>query len=311
MGYFEHLAIAVDFSEPSKIALAACRRLVDLVGAKRVTVLHALKHVVLPDGSTEVVRERLETLRTKMREAAQAQLDEMCAGLDWPEGVQLDLRTVEGSPSRVIPEAAVDTGASVLLVGTHSRKGFKRWLKGSVAEKMAEGAKLPVLVLPMGDDGVAPEAELGDVQHILVAVDVHAHAERVVNGALQAAVSLIDQKVDMTLLTVADVPGIPGLEGEEDLVADFLGALKKDATEVLEALEARHKGDVDQLRHEVRQGDPDDEIMAAAQDCKARLIVVGSHGQDEAPLLQIGSTTSHVIRSADVSVLVVPSHPEH
>lgn len=310
MGYFDHLAIAVDFSEPSKIALEACRTLCALVGTRQVTVLHAVKHVVLPQGDTPKVRARLEVLQARIIRSAQAELDALCAQMRFPEGVELTLKVVEGSPARVIPEAAVALGASVLLVGTHSRKGLKRWLAGSVAEKMVEGARLPVLALPMGDDGVPPEAELSDLEHVLVAVDVHRQADHVVRGALEAAVAFAGKQVEVTLLTVADLPGAPVLPGDDELVVDFMDAMKKDAEALLEELEARHEGDVVRVHHEVRQGDPDEEILNAAEACGARLIVVGSHGQDQAPLLQIGSTTAHVIRYADVSVLVVPSHPD-
>jgi len=132
-----------------------------------------------------------------------------------------------------------------------------------------------------------------------------------VQGALEAAVSFVGQKVDVTLLTVANLPGIPDLQGEDELVAEFLGALERDAEQQLEVLEAKLGGDVDRLHHQVKEGDPDDQILATAAEIGARLIVVGSHGQDQAPLLQIGSTTAHVIRHADVSVLVVPSHPDY
>ncbi len=311
MGYFDHLAIAVDFSEPSQIALEACRALVGLVHCERVTVLHAVKHVVLPLGDTPKVKARLEALRERIHDAAQTQLEALCADIKWPQEVQVEHRIVVGSPARVIPDTAKDMGASVLLVGTHSRRGIKRWLKGSVAERMVEGAKLPVLVLPIGDDGVPPDAELAHLEQILVAVDVHAEADKVVRGALEAAVSFAGQKVDLTLLTVAGSSSFASLADDDELMEEFLDALQKDADRQLVDLEARHDGDVDHVHHLTRKGDPDEEILKEAQRLQARMIVVGSHGQDGAPFLQLGSTTANVVRSADVSVLVVPCHPEH
>lgn len=310
MGYFDHLAIAVDFSEPSKIALEACRALAGLVHSQRITVLHAVKHVVLPKGDTPMVKARLEALQERIHASAQAQLEAMCAQMQWPKGVKLEHRVVVGSPARVIPDTAVDMGASVLLVGTHSRRGLKRWLQGSIAERIVEGAKLPVLVLPTGDDGVPPEAELADLNQVLVAVDVHAEADKVVRGALEAAVSFAGQKVDLTLLTVAANSGFGSLPEDDELMEEFLDALQKDADHQLVDLEARHDGDVDHVRHITRKGDPDEEILKEAARLEARLIVLGSHGQDAAPFLQLGSTTAHVVRSADVSVLVIPSHPD-
>jgi nucleotide-binding universal stress UspA family protein len=310
MGFFDHVAIAVDFSEASKVALAGCRQLLGEVAVQRVTLLHALKPVVLPHGDVPKVRERLEEMRAKMQKAAQEQLGALCAELAWPEGVEVRCEVVEGNPARAVPTAAKEAGAQVLLIGTHSRKGLRRWLQGSVAERVAEGTRIPVLVMPMGSDGVAPEAELAALGHVLVAVDVHREAEKVVRGALEATVAFKNQKVDVTLLTVAEVPEYPTLQADDDMVTGFLDALSADAEAQLDGLEAQYGGDVDHLRHEVRVGDPDEQILNAASEFKSRLIVVGTHGRDEAPLLQLGSTTAYVIRNADVSVLVIPSHPD-
>ncbi|MCB9646451.1 MAG: universal stress protein [Deltaproteobacteria bacterium] len=310
MGFFEHVAIAVDFSEPSQIALRGCRQLLDEVTVQRVTLFHALKQVVLPHGDVPKVRERLELMRAKMHKAATEQLGQICKDIAWPEGVDVRCEVVEGNPARAVPIAAQEAGATVLLIGTHSRKGLRRWLQGSVAERVAEGTRIPVLVMPMGNDGVAPEAELADLGHVLVAVDVHREAAKVVRGALEAAVSFHRQKVDVTLLTVAELPDFPTLQADEDMVTGFLDALSKDAEAQLEGLEAEFGGDVANLRHEVRVGDPDEQILNAANEFKSRIVVLGTHGRDEAPLLQLGSTTAYVIRNADVSVLVIPSHPD-
>ena len=311
MGIFEHVAIAVDFSEPSKVALAGCRQLLDQVSVQRVTLFHALKPVVLPHGDVPKVRERLEVMRSKMHKAAHAQLGLLCEQVKWPDGIQVQCEVVEGNPARAVPAAAKEAGASVLVVGTHSRKGLRRWLQGSVAERVAEGTRIPVLVLPIGGDGVAPEAELAALGHVLIAVDVYRQADKVVRAGLEAAVSFVKQKVDVTLLTVAELPDYPTLQADDDMVAGFLEAVSADAEVQLEALEAEFGGDVVHLSREVRVGDPDEQILNAASELKSRLIVLGTHGRDEAPLLQLGSTTAYVIRNSDVSVLVIPSHPDH
>lgn len=310
MGYFDHVAIGIDFSEASEVALTGCTTLVEAVRAKRVTVLHAVKQVVLPAADLPEVVRKLEDLRGRMTAAAQTQMAEMCDRIAFPEGVEVVHVVAEGTPARAIPEAAHAAGAQVLLVGTHSRKGIKRWLRGSVAETMVQGAPLPVLVMPTGDDGVAPEEELKRLDHVLVAVDVHRKADHVVSEALQAAVSFAGHTVDVTLLTVADLPSMPTVHAEDDAIVGFLDTLRGDAETLLADLEARHAGEVRNLHHLVRVGEPDEKILAVAEELGAELIVVGSHGQGGAPRLQLGSVTAHVIRHADVSVLVVPSHDD-
>ena len=52
----------------------------------------------------------------------------------------------EGVPVDVLNEVAVEQGASLLIVGTHARRGLSHMLLGSVAEKLVRSAPCPVLV---------------------------------------------------------------------------------------------------------------------------------------------------------------------
>jgi nucleotide-binding universal stress UspA family protein len=60
-------------------------------------------------------------------------------------------------------------------------------------------------------------------------------------------------------------------------------------------------------RVEVRDGDPDDVLLAAVEDEHADLLVVGSHGVRGMPELALGSTSLRVLQAARVPVLVVPA----
>ncbi|HET6832947.1 MAG TPA: universal stress protein [Acidimicrobiales bacterium] len=60
-------------------------------------------------------------------------------------------------------------------------------------------------------------------------------------------------------------------------------------------------------RVEVRDGDPVDVLLAAAEDEPADLLVVGSRGVGDRPELALGSTSLRVLQAARVPVLVVPA----
>ena len=62
-------------------------------------------------------------------------------------------------------------------------------------------------------------------------------------------------------------------------------------------------------RVEVRDGDPVDVLLAAAEDEPADLLVVGSRGVGDRPELALGSTSLQVLQAARVPVLVVPDAP--
>jgi len=75
--------------------------------------------------------ERLEELADRLRQ----------------EGVTVRTLIRCGTPARQIVEAAQDQGADLLILCSHNR-GWRKWLFGSVAERVARAAPCPVLVTP-------------------------------------------------------------------------------------------------------------------------------------------------------------------
>jgi nucleotide-binding universal stress UspA family protein len=70
-----------------------------------------------------------------------------------------------GKPAQELVSLCYETHADLCVVGTHSRVGVKRWLVGSVAEKVVRHAPCPVLVArpdatgnPAEDNAFLPEA---------------------------------------------------------------------------------------------------------------------------------------------------------
>lgn len=52
------------------------------------------------------------------------------------------------SPAIGVLEAAARSGADMIVIASHGRTGMSRWLLGSVAEKIARSADVPVIVVP-------------------------------------------------------------------------------------------------------------------------------------------------------------------
>ena len=64
-------------------------------------------------------------------------------------GVPADSRLVEhSSPARAINEA--ESGFDLVVLGTHGRRGFNRWMFGSVAEGALRRSGVPYLVVRSG-----------------------------------------------------------------------------------------------------------------------------------------------------------------
>ena len=104
---------------------------------------HLAKQAGLPISVVSVVTSSHSEERRKAAEQAVATKVERLKGL----GLQVEGRVVEGRPDEAIVKAAEDTGADLIVVGSHGRTGLKRILLGSVAERVIGNANCPVLVV--------------------------------------------------------------------------------------------------------------------------------------------------------------------
>lgn len=304
MSIVDHIVVAVDFSEPSRIAVRGAMQLATMAGTKNLTVLHALRPTIMPRGSQPELTRRLNELRTKLHTAARTQMKEMTG--DAEPSFELRYQVVEGTPARVIPPAARDLGGTLLAVGTHARRGFRRWLNSSVVEAMLPRSHLPTLVLPMGDDGIPPEVELAALTHATVAVDIYDDAEIVARRAAEALAAISSRRPAVTLVTVVDVE-TSQLAPDDALVAEVQGMIQDEARARLESLRAPFEAVGLTVGIEVRSGDVEDEIVRSAAVQPSQIIVMGTHGRGEM-LLDLSSTAADVITRSNVSVLVLPFH---
>lgn len=143
------------------------------------------------------------------------------------------------------------------------------------------------------------------LKKIICPVDFSEPSER----ALAQAVSLAKlNEAELTILTVVQpMPATIGGEGTllselrplPDLMADT-------AQEYLAKMRERYCGDIlERTDLQVAVGIPFVEIVRAAREAEADLIVMGSHGRTGLEHLLIGSVAERVVRKAPCSVLVV------
>lgn len=65
----------------------------------------------------------------------------------------LAVRTVveRGDPAQVVIECAQKEPADLIVMSSHGRSGFSRWLYGSVAHKVLQHAPCPLLLIRPGE----------------------------------------------------------------------------------------------------------------------------------------------------------------
>jgi nucleotide-binding universal stress UspA family protein len=72
--------------------------------------------------------------------------------------VRVEYRLKKGDPAKRIVETAAEEDAEMIIMGTHGRSGFVRYLLGSVAEGVIRHARCSVLTYPVSTL-VAPHSQ--------------------------------------------------------------------------------------------------------------------------------------------------------
>jgi nucleotide-binding universal stress UspA family protein len=124
------------------------------LGAFAGTTSYVLAHVVEPPppilAPVPVHAPQLGPEWFKARyDAALGYLGQLAARLS-KHGLAVETRVVMGGPvASEILDLARTSGADLIAMGTHGRRGFERLVLGSVADKVVRGSDTPVLVTPV------------------------------------------------------------------------------------------------------------------------------------------------------------------
>lgn len=132
--------------------------------------------------------------------------------------------------------------------------------------------------------------------HVLVAYDGSPAAVR----ALERVAALAKADARITVVTVAEpIYRSPPYTGYADP-----RETKEHAGLLAQAIEALRERGLE-AASELRVGSASDEIVAAARESGADLVVVGRRGKTVAHTLGLGSVSEHVVRESPCDVLVV------
>lgn len=139
----KQILVPVDFSKGSDRAVAQAEQLATALGAQ-LELFHAYQLPVfaLPDSTVTVS----PTFVADLTDRAQKELNRHRDALQ-ARGIKATVKLLEGNPADAIVERAEAIHASMIVLGTHGRSGFRRFLLGSTAERVVRMATVPVLTV--------------------------------------------------------------------------------------------------------------------------------------------------------------------
>ena len=291
MGKAWTLLLATDGSPQAEVAARLVRSLRLPAGAI-VEVLRADEPFA---SDAELPPRAYDALRAAMREEIDKEVASAKLTVSGP-GREVRVAVPFARAATAIVDEARQIAADLVVVGSRGRGQLATMVLGSVAAEVIDHAPCPVLV-----------ARSPKLHRLLLADDgsSEAAAARDVVGAWPLFAGL-----DTRVVGVAPIPAAIGVgpirhEDASQAYAEAVDALRVMYQTVAngDALRLTEAGL--RARAEIRCGDPAREIVDAAVEDEADLIVLGSHGRTGLERLLIGSVARSVVTHARCSVLVV------
>lgn len=279
------IILATDFSERSDRALRRATLLARQFGCSVLIV-----HVIDDDPPRRIVDSE--------RDAASALLRELRSTLQRIDGISCETRVVLADPFAGIARAAEEETPDLIVIGPHRRRALRDVFVGTTAERTIRSVACPVLMVN------APP--VGPYGHVMLTTDMSEGAERAANVCRALGIS---RGARVSILHVFDAPSLH-LVMSHTLPADERQAYLEDERKQASRDLAAFVSSVDwrPIRQDVRQvrNSPAEEILAAAKEGSADLVVVGTHGGSGLDRFFLGSVAEAVLRRADCDVLAVP-----
>ena len=305
--HFRRVLVPLDGSELAERAIAPALRIVKATAERdtsdgpsraRLVLLRAVSPVSLvaadPMLYDEMARMSLDEAQTYLNIVASNLAD---------AGHLLETKAISGPAADAIVHYAEETSVDLIVMSSHGRTGSKRWVYGSVAEKVMHHAPCATAIIR-----AHVSVNMFENRKMVVPLDGSELAER----ALAPALSLAEKvESDVLLLrvysTVAPDPESLSPSGES-LGASIRSASEAERAEAEAYLQRIYSSIPNHhVFFDVRPTTTDaaDAIVSYAEENHADVIVMSSHGRTGIGRWLHGSVAEKVLRGADCATLIV------
>jgi nucleotide-binding universal stress UspA family protein len=210
-----------------------------------------------------------------------------------------------GEPAEQIIDYAWRHKVGLIIMASHGRSGIMPWAMGSVANKVLNATRVPVLLIKV----VKPPQRVPGkhlLNRILLPLDGSKAGEAAVPYILELSDRLESEVILLGMVPAGEhVRTVGGLDyilyPEQDLEL-----VKAEAREYLDKVYHRLVGRKGVVRVELKVGgDVAQEIIKFAEKANASLIAISAHGRSGIGKWVFGSITLKVLHASNTPILVV------
>jgi len=286
---FEHILVPLDGSELAEVALRHAEALASKL-ASDVVLLH-----VLEDSDAEY------------RRMHESYLENAARSVQGGNAVSVSTVLVEGHVAEQIIDYADEASISMIVMATRGRSGVRRWVMGSVADKVVRAASQPVALIRATGEEVSKPA----FGRILLPLDGSGEAESVLPYAEELALRLSSEIILVSVVPpVSAVYAFPGETVQFPYTEADVHLMKGNAEAYLENVKARLEAKGLRPSLKVLVGNTAEEVITAAERAHADLVAMSTHGRSGVSRWAFGSVTDKVLREGTTPILLVRTGQE-
>ena len=312
---YHRMLVPLDGSQLSEVVFPYARELAGRLGLD-VILLHV--HSPEEGGTIPLHRAYIEHKAELIRRDSKEVQDKV-GGRAGGRAIKVWGELAVGYPAEEILRFAAEKDVDLILMATHGRSGIKRWVMGSVADKVLRASKVPVWLVRAG----IPEGIVYDKwpkRTILVPLDGSELAETVLPHVEALAKQRGAELVEVVLLRVCEPGEAAGYYPPSARFETPTGAVHVMPRDFVRAAAARQKMLAKQyltgvgkrlkdaglkVSTEVRVGDPAAEIIAYAASAPFNLIVMATHARSGLRRWAYGSVTTKVLQGVSSPMFLV------
>jgi nucleotide-binding universal stress UspA family protein len=148
MSHIQKILVPTDFSEPSFKGVEAAVELARYFGSE-LLLIHVVPstHIIPPSGPPVPTGKQLSTLMNELVDSAKGSLDTTIRKRV-SEDIGVHPFVLQGKPAEEIVRVADEEHVDIIVIATHGWSGWRRFIFGSVAERVVRLAECPVLTIP-------------------------------------------------------------------------------------------------------------------------------------------------------------------
>ncbi len=217
------------------------------------------------------------------------------------KGVTATNSIASGPAAEAILARVADENVDLVAMSIHGRSGFKRWVFGSVAQKVFHGTYCPLLLV-RPTSAAAKATNIPALKKILVPLDGSEQSLAVLpfiedlGRALDASLVLLNVVIPLTTYVGA---------GFITPTGDFLHEQLTWSRQFLAGIVKEVEGRGVRASPVVVVGSGANEIVQAAHDAEADLIALSSHGRSGLARWAMGSVAEGVVHRTTLPCLIV------